>query len=90
MKHAPILVLDEPTASLDAETEASLFDRLVGLARGRTALLVSHRLSGTTSVDRILVFDKGRLVEAGTHDHLMSKKNLYRKLYEMQAERYLS
>ena len=90
MKHAPVLVLDEPTASLDAETEASLFDRLVGLARGRTALLVSHRLSGITSVDRILVFDKGRLVEAGTHDHLMSKKNLYRKLYEMQAERYLS
>ena len=75
----PILVLDEPTAALDPLAEHELFKRLRALAVGRTVLLISHRFSTVRSADRILVFDKGCLIEVGNHDELMATKRPLRR-----------
>jgi ATP-binding cassette subfamily B protein len=83
---APILVLDEATSSLDSVTEQLIQDALVKLLEGRTAIIIAHRLSTIRRVDRILVFDAGRIVESGTHEELMKRDaGRYRELVEMQA-----
>ena len=83
---APILVLDEATASLDSESEALIQDAMERLMAGRTAIVVAHRLSTVRSLDRILVFDAGRIVEEGTHAGLVSHEGgIYRRLFERQA-----
>lgn len=83
---APILVLDEATSSLDSITEKWIQDALTNLMRGRTAVVIAHRLSTVRRVDRILVFDAGRIVEEGRHDVLMRiPDGHYRGLVEMQA-----
>ncbi len=82
---APILILDEATSSLDSESEALIQEAMERLMRGRTAIIVAHRLSTVRSLDRILVFDRGRIVEEGTHDTLLRKGGLYRRLFETQA-----
>lgn len=83
---APILILDEATSSLDSITEAHIQRGIANLIEGRTAILVAHRLSTIRQVDRILVFDKGSIVEEGTHKELMAKPNgTYRELYDMQT-----
>lgn len=83
---APILVLDEATSSLDSITEQLIQDALSKLLEGRTAVIIAHRLSTIRRVDRILVFDAGRIVEAGTHDELMlNEGGVYRRLVEMQT-----
>lgn len=79
-----ILVLDEATASVDTETEALIQDALRVLMRGRTCLVVAHRLSTIQNADRILVMHKGRVREQGTHGELLAVDGLYRKLYELQ------
>jgi ATP-binding cassette subfamily B protein len=84
------LILDEPTASLDARAEADLFAQMRQLARGRSVLLVSHRFSSVRSADRIYVLEAGRMVEHGDHDSLMANNNLYAELFTLQAEAYLS
>src|SRR5262249_11250823 len=85
LKDAPILILDEPTSSLDAETEAQLLEALERLMRGRTTLLIAHRLSTIRAADWIVVLDHGRVVEAGTHAHLLSRNGLYARFQRLQS-----
>lgn len=83
---APLLILDEATSSLDSVTEHEIQEAMETLLEGRTAILVAHRLSTVRRVDRILVFEAGRIVEEGSHDALMARPGgAYRRLYEMQA-----
>jgi ATP-binding cassette subfamily B protein len=96
MRDQPLLlVLDEPTAALDAETEHALFERYAAAARGtgerdggRITILVSHRFSTVRMADLIVVLDGARLVEVGTHDELMAKNGPYSELYSIQAAAY--
>jgi len=83
-----ILVLDEPTSAMDARAEYELFQRFHALTKGRTAILISHRLSSVKMVDRIYVLEHGKIVESGTHDELVSWNSRYATLFEMQAEKY--
>jgi len=83
---APILILDEATSSLDSITEHYIQDAITQLMQGRTAILIAHRLSTVRQCDRILVFDRGRIVEAGSHETLLShSQGVYRGLYDMQS-----
>jgi ABC-type multidrug transport system fused ATPase/permease subunit len=85
LKDAPILILDEPTSSIDSRTEAVILDALDRLIRNRTTFLVAHRLSTIRSADAILVLDQGSIVEAGTHDQLVARDGLYRQLHDAQS-----
>lgn len=83
---APVLIFDEATSSLDSESEASIQQAMERLMVGRTTLVVAHRLSTVRALDRLLVLDKGRIVEEGNHDTLIrSERGLYRRLFERQA-----
>ncbi len=83
-RDAPLLVLDEATASVDSDTEVRLQGALEEAIKGRTALVIAHRLSTIRAADRIVVFHKGRVVESGTHDELLARKGVYARLYRMQ------
>jgi ATP-binding cassette subfamily B protein len=83
---APVLILDEATSSLDSESEALIQEAMARLMIGRTTIVIAHRLSTIRSLDRILVFDRGRIVEDGDHDRLVRQENgLYRMLFDHQA-----
>lgn len=84
LKDAPILVLDEPTSSIDSRTESVILDALDRLMQGRTTFLIAHRLSTIRHADLILCIEDGKLVEQGKHEDLMAAGGLYRQLYEMQ------
>jgi len=88
MRDAEILVLDEPTASLDAETEYEIFRHFQELTVGKMAILISHRFSTVRMADRIAVIQEGRIAEIGTHDELMRLEAIYAQLFGMQAEGY--
>jgi ATP-binding cassette subfamily B protein len=88
MRSAQVLILDEPTASLDARAEYEVFRRFSELVRGRMAVIISHRFSTVRMADRILVLNSGRIVESGTHDELLAAKGLYADLFTLQAEGY--
>ena len=83
-KDAPILLLDEPTSSLDSEAEAKVQAALEELMRGRTVLMIAHRLSTVKKADLICVIDEGRIVETGRHDELVAKGGLYTRLHRTQ------
>jgi ABC-type multidrug transport system fused ATPase/permease subunit len=86
LKDAPILILDEPTANLDPVTEKQVLDTLFGIMRGRTSLLITHRLVGLENVDEIIVLDHGRIVERGRHAELLASGGLYHRLWELQNQ----
>jgi ATP-binding cassette subfamily B protein len=88
MREAQILILDEPSAALDAKAEYELFSRLQQLAHGRTAIFISHRFSTVRRADRILVFEEGRLIEQGTHAELLALGGRYAELFNLQAASY--
>ena len=86
LKDAPILLLDEPTANLDPETEAGVLEAAYELMPGRATLVITHRLVRMEEVDEILILDRGRIVERGTHEDLLNARGLYRELFEAQRE----
>jgi ATP-binding cassette subfamily B protein len=87
-EQADILVLDEPTAALDAEAEHAVFDRFRELSRGKTTLIISHRFPTVRMADRILVLENGVIKEDGTHAELLAAEKTYAHLYTMQAAGY--
>ena len=89
LKNAPILVFDEATSALDSQSEKHIQKSLVRLMKNKTVIAIAHRLSTLREMDRILVFDKGRIVEQGTHLNLLRKKGLYYKLYNMQVDGFM-
>lgn len=90
LKNAPILILDEATAALDSETEAAIQKSFEELSAGRTTIAIAHRLSTLRNMDRIIVLDKGRVAEDGSHAQLVRKKNgIYARLWRMQSGGFL-
>ncbi|WP_207435328.1 ABC transporter ATP-binding protein [Sabulibacter ruber] len=89
MRDAQLLILDEPTAALDARAEHEVFQRFSELTHGKTAVLISHRFSTVRMADRILVIENGQFVEMGSHEELMAKGGRYAELFRLQAKGYL-
>jgi ATP-binding cassette, subfamily B, bacterial len=88
MREAAVLILDEPTAALDARSEFEVFQRFKELSSGKTAILISHRFSSVRMADRILVLAEGQIEAAGTHDELLAQSGRYSELFELQAAGY--
>ncbi len=89
LKDAPILVLDEATSALDSEVEAAIQENLFALMQGKTVIAIAHRLSTLTEMDRLIVLDKGRIVETGTHEQLASAGGIYGDLWHRQSGGFL-
>lgn len=89
LKNAPILIFDEATSALDSQSEKHIQKSLINLMKNKTVIAIAHRLSTLREMDRILVFNKGRIVEEGSHLSLLQKKGVYYKLYNMQADGFV-
>jgi len=89
LKDAPILILDEATSALDSEVEASIQEQLEQLMINKTVLAIAHRLSTIAKMDRLIVLDKGRIVEQGTHTELISSGGIYARLWSRQSGGFL-
>jgi ATP-binding cassette subfamily B protein len=89
LKNAPILILDEATSSLDSVTEKAIQETLDQAMSGKTVLVIAHRLSTIANLDRILVFDQGRIVEDGGHEELLSRRGAYWRLWKQQSHGFL-
>lgn len=87
-RDAPLLILDEPSSALDADTEYEIFSRVREIVKGRTAILISHRLTNISNADRIIVLDRGTITEMGSHDELIQKKGIYHSMYVKQTSRF--
>ena len=83
-----MLILDEPTAALDARSEFEVFQQFADLTSGKMTLLISHRFSTVRMADRIVVIEEGRIAEMGSHDELLGREGIYARLFGMQAEGY--
>src|SRR5216684_3088691 len=90
LKDAPILVLDEATSALDSEVEAAIQEQLAGLMEGRTVIAIAHRLSTICRMDRLIVLDRGRIVEEGTHEGLLAARGAYAALWRRQSGGFLA
>ena len=88
MREAQLLILDEPTAALDARAEYEVFERFKELTQGKTAVLISHRFSTVRMANRILVIENGQFVEIGSHEELLAKEGRYAELFALQAAGY--
>jgi ATP-binding cassette subfamily B protein len=88
MRKAELVILDEPTAALDAKSEAEVFTRFKALTEDTTAVLISHRFSTVRMADRILVLENGAILESGTHVELVARGGRYAELFELQAAGY--
>lgn len=88
MRDVPLLILDEPTAALDAFAENAVYQRFADLTRGRTTMFVTHRLSSVQMAEKILVLKQGRLIEVGSHEELMAYDGEYASMFRLQADRY--
>ena len=84
----PILILDEPTSSLDAVAESQIYQNYYELTKEKTSIFISHRLSSTKFCDRIIHLQNGKIIEEGTHAQLLVKNGAYTKMYETQASYY--
>ena len=87
-RNSPIVILDEPTASIDAVSESKIFDRLYKDIKGSTLIIVSHRFSTVRNAQRIIVIDKGKVVEQGSHQELLANKGVYAHSFNLQAKGY--
>ena len=90
LKDAPILLLDEATSALDSEVEAAIQESLDKMMDGKTVIAIAHRLSTIAAMDRLIVLDKGHIVEQGTHAELLAQNGLYAKLWSRQSGGFLS
>ena len=88
LRDAQVLILDEPTAALDARSEHEVFERFAELTKGKMSLLISHRFSTVRMADRILVLENGRIAEQGKHDELVRDSGRYAQMFELQAANY--
>ena len=82
-------IMDEPTSALDPRSEQEIFENMLKISKGQTSLFISHRLSSTKYADRIIVCDKGKITENGTHDQLMKENGLYKEMFTTQADLYV-
>ncbi|MCI5971647.1 MAG: ABC transporter ATP-binding protein/permease [Anaerococcus sp.] len=82
-------IMDEPTSALDPRSEEEIFENMLKISKGQTSLFISHRLSSTKYADKIIVCDKGRISEEGSHEELMKKNGLYKEMFTSQADLYL-
>jgi ATP-binding cassette subfamily B protein len=87
-REAPVLILDEPASALDADTEYEIFSRFREIVKGRTSILITHRFTNVTLADRIIVLDKGSIVETGSHEELMKRKGKYHDMFTKQSSRF--
>lgn len=89
-RNAPLVIFDEPTAAIDAVSEKKIFDRIYGFFKKKTVIIISHRFSTVRNADRIVVFEKGRIIEHGSHRELVDLNGTYAKAFRLQAEGYSS
>jgi len=87
-RDSPVLILDEPSSALDADTEYDIFNKFREIVKGRTTVLISHRFTNVSLADRIIVLEKGAIAETGTHDELIKSGGVYAKMYMKQSERF--
>ena len=88
-RDVPFVILDEPSASLDARAERDLFENVRKMYKNKTVLLISHRFSTVRTADRIIVLNRGKVVEQGSHDELMAAAGLYAELFTIQASAFI-
>ncbi len=88
MRDAQLMVLDEPTAALDARSEYEVFQRFAELTKDKSAMLISHRFSTVRMANRILVLEKGQILEIGSHEELLDRGGRYAELFQLQAMGY--
>lgn len=90
LKNAPILILDEATSALDSESEVLIQEALENLMKEKTVIVIAHRLSTIKKMDRIIAIKDGNIIEEGTHKELMDMEGLYKNLYKIQSEGFVS
>ncbi len=86
LRDPAILILDDATSSVDSETEALIREALDELIPGRTTFIIAHRIQTVMAADIILVFDKGKIVQSGTHEELLAQPGMYRRIYDLQSQ----